>query len=60
MKPEQQRQQWQFRYEHKKLCAERALERGDCEQYAIFCAQAAYYRLLLTGEPLTAQNRNTP
>jgi hypothetical protein len=47
-----------FRYQHKIMCMERAIERCDYHAANIFCAQAAYYRRLITGEALTTENRN--
>lgn len=52
--------QARFRYDHKLLCMERALERCDYDAANVFCAQAAYYARLIDGQPLTAENRNDP
>lgn len=54
MNPEQA----QFRFDHKKLCMERALERCDYDAANIFAAQAAYYWRLVTGTQETEANRN--
>lgn len=42
-----QRQQWQFKLDHKLLCMERANERADYYTANIFCTQADYYKRLL-------------
>jgi hypothetical protein len=51
-------EQAQFRLDHKLHCMERALDRGDDHDYAIFTAQAAYYSRLVYGIEETEQNRN--
>jgi len=53
-----EKQQAGFRYEHKKLCAERALERCDYDAANIYFAQAAHYFRLIHGIEMTPQNRN--